>query len=47
MRAGIATHAVSIGATVFDIMRQTGHTSVKTVRESQFVREASASKLGL
>jgi integrase len=51
LRAGFATQAASNGATVFDIMRQTGHTSVESVaryvREAQLFRDAPASKLGL
>ena len=51
LRAGFATQAARNGATVFEIMRQTGHTSVQTlaryVREAQLFRDAAASKLGL
>ena len=38
LRAGFATQAARNGATVFDIMRQTGHRSVQTV--ARYVREA-------
>ena len=51
LRAGFATQAARNGATVFDIMRQTGHRSIATVsryvRDAQIFRDAPAAKLGL
>lgn len=51
LRAGFATEAARGGATVWDIMRQTGHRSPATVaryiREVELFRNAPAAKLGL
>jgi len=51
LRAGFATQAARNGATVFDIMRQTGHRSVQTVaryvREAQIFHDSPAQRLGL
>lgn len=51
LRAGFATEAARGGATVWDIMRQTGHRSPATVaryiREAELFRDAPAARLGL
>jgi integrase len=51
LRAGFATQAARNGATVFDIMRQTGHRSVQTVaryvRDAQIFHDSPAQRLGL
>ena len=51
LRAGFATEAARGGATVWDIMRQTGHRSPATVaryiRDAELFRDAPAARLGL
>ena len=51
LRAGFATQAAINGATELEIMRQTGHRSLTTlrryIREGQLFRSAAAGKLGL
>ncbi len=51
LRAGFSTDAARGGATVWDIMRQTGHRSPATVaryvRDAEHFRDAPAARLGL
>lgn len=51
LRAGLATAAASAGVQECDIMRQTGHKSVMTVRkyirEGEFFRKNEAASVGL
>jgi len=51
LREGFATQAAINGATELEIMRQTGHRSLVTlrryIREGQLFRAAAAAKLGL